>query len=232
MSQPRPSPPPSPLLTRRQRQILDTLRRLAAVGAPPPTLDALCAELGLHSRGSMHKHVRALTDAGLVVPMQGRRRGIRLLPAAQSAMPAQQPQLRAAAPSSGADRATEPELPLLGKIAAGHPIEALPQPERIAVPAQLRTARPCYVLVVKGDSMRDAGILDGDHVVIEQRDHARNGDIVVALIDGEEATLKRIEQRPGVTLLHAENPAMPPMAYAPERVRIQGVLVGQMRAYS
>jgi repressor LexA len=122
-------------------------------------------------------------------------------------------------------------LPLLGKIAAGRPIAALPQPEAIEVPAQLRTGRPCYVLQVEGDSMRDIGILDGDWVVIEQRDHAEDGEIVVALIDGEEATLKRILQRPERVLLYPENSSMAAQEYLPDSVRIQGVLVGQMRRY-
>jgi repressor LexA len=99
------------------------------------------------------------------------------------------------------------------------------------VPPALRTQRDCYVLQVRGDSMVDEGILDGDWVVIEQREHARNGEIVVALVDGSDATLKRIEQRPGKVVLHPANAAMKPMTYPPDRVRIQGVLVGQMRRY-
>jgi repressor LexA len=196
-------------LTRRQQEVLDLLRQRAADGAPPPTLDALCAQLGLRSRGSLHKHIQALVAAGHVAPMQGRHRGIRLCAA----------------------DAAEGTLPLLGRIAAGRPIEAVAVPEPIEVPARLRTGRPCYVLEVAGDSMCEAGILDGDLVVIEQRDHARDGEIVVALVRGEEATLKRIRQAPGRVLLLPENPAMAPMAYAPDEVQIQGVLVGQMRAY-
>jgi len=84
---------------------------------------------------------------------------------------------------------------------------------------------------VRGDSMIDEGILDGDWVVIEHRDSARNGEIVVALVDGAEATLKRIEQRPGKVVLHPANPAIKPLTYRPDRVQIQGVLVGQMRRY-
>jgi repressor LexA len=80
--------------------------------------------------------------------------------------------------------------------------------------------------------MVDEGILDGDWVVIEQRDHARNGEIVVALVDGSDATLKRIEQRPGKVVLHPANAAMQPMSYSPDQVQIQGVLVGQMRRYA
>lgn len=196
-------------LTRRQQDILALLRQRAAAQAHPPTLEELCALLGVRSRGSLHKHIRALIEAGLVEPSAGRHRGIRLVPEA----------------------ACENSLPLLGKIAAGRPIEAIPQPEQIEVPARLRTDKPCYVLQVQGDSMCEAGILDGDYVVIEQRAHARNGEIVVVLIHGEEVTLKRILQQPGRVILYPENSAMPAMEYRPEEVQIQGVLVGQMRAY-
>jgi repressor LexA len=122
-------------------------------------------------------------------------------------------------------------VPFQGYIAAGRPIEALPQPELMEVPDFLRSDSPCYVLQVRGDSMIEEGIFDGDYVIIEQRDHARNGEIVVALINGEEATLKRIEQRPGQVILHPANAAMQPMNYAPDEVVVQGVLIGQMRKY-
>jgi len=113
--------------------------------------------------------------------MNNKRRGVRLTrPPAEEILP------------------EENELPLYGRIAAGQPIEAIAGNETITVPPPLRTENPCYVLEVKGDSMIEEGILDGDWVVIEQRDHARNGEIVVALVNGEEATLKRIEQKQGL----------------------------------
>jgi repressor LexA len=206
-------------LTRRQQEILERLHRRDDAGEPHPTLDELCALLGLRSRGSLHKHIQALVAAGLVEPLRGQHRGVRLV---------SQSQLD---PDSNSDPEREDLLPLLGKIAAGRPIEAIAQPEQIEVPSHLRTSRPCYVLQVAGDSLCDAGILDGDHVVIEQRDHASNGEIVVALIRGEEVTLKRLMQEPGRVLLYPENSAMQAMEYHPDEVQIQGVLVGQMRAY-
>ncbi|ROR32550.1 transcriptional repressor LexA [Inmirania thermothiophila] len=193
----------------RRREILERLLARARAGAPPPTLDELCAELGLRSRGALHRHVQALVAAGWLEPPRGRP-GLRL-------------SARALAEAEG--------LPLLGRIAAGRPIEAVADPRRVPVPPALRTARPCYVLEVRGDSMIEDGILDGDWVVVEAREHARNGEVVVALIDGAEATLKRIEQRPGEVVLHPANAAMAPLRYAPERVRIQGVVVGLMRRY-
>ena len=197
-------------LTRRQQEIYEYLQAHLDEFPHPPTLDELCTALGLSSKGSLHKQVQALIEAGLVAPMNNRRRGIRLIE--------QEPE-------------EDQGLPFLGYIAAGQPIEAVEQHEPVQVPEFLHTDRPCYVLQVKGDSMIDEGILDGEHIVIEQRDQARNGEIVVALIDGNDATLKRIEQKPGCVILHPANIAMEPMEFSPEQVQIQGVLVGQMRSY-
>lgn len=196
-------------LTPRQADILVYLREQARLGVAP-SLDEVCAAMGVRSRGSMHKHVQALVDAGYVEPMAGRRRGIRLTRQAT------------------VDRGT---LPLLGRIAAGRPIEAVGTDERIAVPEHLRGRGDCYVLEVRGDSMVEDGILDGDWIVVEHRTHARNGEVVVALIDGEQATLKRIEQHRGQVVLYPANAAYEPMAFAPDRVTLQGVLIGQMRRY-
>jgi repressor LexA len=197
-------------LTRRQRAILEHLREGREHQAQPPTLDELCRELGLRSRGSMHKHVQALVQAGHLEPLSGKQRGVRLREPGQEQLLS---------------------LPLLGRIAAGRPIEALENPQDLEVPMQLRGKGRCYVLQVRGDSMIDEGILDGDWVVVEQRDHASDGEIVVALIDGEEATLKRIEQTPSACILHPANPNLASLSYSPERVQIQGVVTGQMRAY-
>jgi repressor LexA len=196
-------------LTRRQQQIYDYLVENTDHFDHPPTHDELCQALGLSSRGSLHKHIQALVQAGLVEPMDGSHRGIRLVE----------------------QQAVAGGIPLLGRIAAGRPIEAVTQPETMQVPEELLGRGPCYVLQVSGDSMFEAGILDGDYVVIEQRDSARNGEIVVALVNNEEATLKRIEQQPGRVILHPANAAMEPMEYPPEAVQIQGVLRGLLRSY-
>lgn len=202
-----------PTLTRRQQEIYDYLRQHLDEFPHPPTLDELCDALGLKSRGSLHKQIQALIEAGLIEPMHNLRRGIRLVE--DDGMPA-------------SDNDT---LPLYGYIAAGRPIEAISNPEQIDVPNQLRTPNPCYVLEVRGDSMIEEGILDGDWVVIEHREQARNGEIVVALVDDEEATLKRLEKNANEIVLHPANSALSAMHFNPERVKIQGVLVGQMRRY-
>ncbi len=196
-------------LTRRQREI-DQYRRQHLPGfAYPPSLDELCAALGLRSKGSLHKQIQALAAAGLVEPLHNRRRGTRLA--------------EARAPGVDADAEA---LPFLGYIAAGQPIEAVAQAESLAAPPHLRTARPCYVLAVRGDSMLDDGIRDGARIVVEQRPSAHNGEIVAALIDGEEATLKRIEQRPDQVILHPANSALKPLRLRPDQVAIQGGLGG------
>lgn len=198
-------------MTPRQRELYELLKQRAAKAAAPLTLDEACRALGLRSRGSLHKQVRALEEAGLVEPARGRRRGLRL-------------------------RATERtadlvELPLAGVIAAGRPLEAVSRDETVAVPATLLNGRGDYVLKVRGDSMVEAGILEGDYVVIEARPWARAGEIVVALLDGSEVTLKRLGQQGSKLLLIPANRQLSPLALEPERVQIQGALVAQMRRY-
>lgn len=202
-------------LTRRQREIFNFLCDNVENFARPPSLDELCAALGMASRGSLHKHVMALIEAGLVEPFAGHKRGgVRLTAQARSDEPA-----------------FEQGLPFVGAIAAGKPIEALETISYMNVPDALKTDKPCYVLQVKGDSMIEAGIFDGDWVVIEQRGYASNGEIVVALIDSAEATLKYIEQTSEQVLLLPANANLTALSYRPGQIEIQGVLVGQMRRY-
>ena len=196
-------------LTRRQQEIYQYLLDNADHFNHPPTHDELCQALNLTSRGSLHKHIQALIQANLIEPIDRTHRGIRLT---------QQPE-------------QEQGIPFLGTIAAGRPIEAVPQPEYLHVPDELLGRNPCYVLKVRGDSMIEEGILDGDYVVIEQRDSANNGDIVVALVRNEEVTLKRIEQKPGQVVLRPANASMETMTYSPDEVQIQGVLKGLLRSY-
>jgi len=203
------------VLTRRQREIFNFLRDNYESFACPPSLDELCAALGMASRGSLYKHIMALIKAGLVEPFTGNKQGgVRLSAQAQSD-----------------DATSEQGLPFVGLIAAGKPIEALETISYMTVPDALKTDKPCFVLQVKGDSMIEAGIFDGDWVVIEQRDYASNGEIVVALIENSEATLKYIEQTAERVLLLPANTNMSALSYRPEQVAIQGVLVGQMRSY-
>lgn len=203
-----------PPLTRKQREVYQFLvDHQQEFEEAPPTLEQLCHHLGLKSRGSLHKHIHALIDAGLLEPTEGLHRGIRL---------------KQQAVEAANDETT---LPFVGKIAAGLPIEVIEDSERIEIPPHLKSAKTCYVLEVDGDSMVEAGILDGDHVIIEQCNSANDGDIVVALVDGEEATLKTLEQKPDEVVLHPANASMQPFHYHPDQVQIQGILIGQMRSY-
>ena len=198
-------------LTRRQTDVLTWLEEHRRQGGRPPTLDEICRGLRLRSRGSLHKHVHALIEAGFVEPILGRRRGVRLR-----------------------DRAAAGEVLLAGTIVAGRPIEAVEVAESFEVPSVLRSERPCFALRVRGDSMIGDGILDGDIVIVEGREEARDGEIVVAVVDGVEATLKRLrilEGPPAAIELRPANPHMEALRYAPDRVRVTGVVTGQMRSY-
>ena len=177
-----------------------------------PLLNEIGQQLGIHSRGTVHRHVRAVREAGLIAVEPERSRGIRL--------------------RRGKAAAVRPYvLPLLGRIAAGRPIEAIPGEDEIDL-SEFFVNSNRFVLKVMGDSMIEDGILDGDMVIVEKREHAENGDIVVALIDGEEATLKRLQKnRDGSVTLRPANGRLTPMRYAGVRVRVQGVVVGQFRAY-
>lgn len=203
-------------LTRKQQDIFEYLLGNHREFNYPPTLNEVCVALGLNSRGSLHKHIKALIEAGLVEAADRKQKGIRLTELAKQYLQSD-------------DEAQG--TPFVGYIAAGLPIEAVAQTSYMHIPAQIKTDQTCYVLQVKGDSMVEEGIFDGDWVIIEQRSYARNGEIVVALIDKAEATLKFIEQYPHETLLIPANSNMSAMKYGVEQVEIQGVLVGQMRSY-
>jgi repressor LexA len=203
---------PQPALTRRQLSLHQYLIDRQSSGEPPPSIQQACLDLGLASRGSLHKQVLGLVDAGLVEPLEGKQRGIRLI-------------------DPTANRPRVQRLPILGRIAAGRPIEAITGDDDIDVPERMSPRGDGYVLKVRGDSMIDAGILDGDLVIIDPAPEPRRGDIVVALIDGHEATLKRYERRQDEIWLHAENAEYPVQRFPTRRVQIQGVLIGQMRVY-
>ncbi|MDJ0807966.1 MAG: transcriptional repressor LexA [Gammaproteobacteria bacterium] len=196
-------------LTRRQQEIYETLRDKLDDFEHPPTYDELCQMLGLSSRGSLHKHIQALIQAGLIEPLDGQHRGIRLVEQYSAAE----------------------GLPYLGRIAAGKPIEAITHAKLMKVPDEFLGIHPCYVLQVSGDSMIEEGIFDGDYVVIEQQDTASNGEIVVALVNNDEVTLKKIEQKPDQVILYPANSEMAAMTFTPDQIQIQGVLRGLLRSY-
>ena len=209
----------TPHLTRKQQDLLDYLIANQDQFIQAPTLDELCLAMGLKSRGSLHKHIQGLIQAGWVEAPQRKQRGVRLT-------------AQALAIKTETSAVNEAHFtPFVGTIAAGSPIEALENISYMKIPDEIKTDNPCYILQVKGDSMIEEGIFNGDWVIIEQRSHARNGEIVVALIDKTEATLKHIEQYPHETVLIPANKNMQALRFLPQQVEIQGVLVGQMRSY-
>lgn len=209
-------------LTRKQQEVLAYLIAHQKQFIQPPTLDELCFSMGLKSRGSLHKHIQGLISAGLVVAANRKQRGIRLT---KQALEMQ------TIPETTSATIKENCVPFVGTIAAGSPIEALENISYMNIPDEIKTQHPCYILRVKGDSMIEDGIFDGDWVIIEQRSQANNGEIVVALIDKSDATLKYIEQYPHETVLIPANKNMQTLRFKPQQVEIQGVLVGQMRSY-
>ncbi len=197
------------MLTPTQDRVLVFIRRYLKRRGYAPSLIEIAEGIGITSKGTAHRHVQALADAGVIRLISGRKRGIELV-------------------DTQADEKSS--LPLLGRIAAGQPIEAIAGQERLDLSDLLGANR--YALQVQGNSMIGAGILDGDLVIIESCDTADDGAIVVALIDDEEATLKRLKRlKSGRIKLIAENPDIPPFTYAAKRVQIQGVLVCQLRRY-
>ena len=198
------------MLSRREEDAYRFIRDFIARHGHAPLLEEIALGLGIRSKGTVHRYVQAIARAGLIELVPGRHRGMRL---------------------RGQTPGGKGTLPLLGRIAAGQPIAAIPDQEEIDL-SEFFMGPNRFVLKVQGDSMIDAGILDGDMVVVEQRPRAGNGDIVVALLDNEEATLKYIRHnRDGSITLIPANAALRPITYAPERIRIQGVVVGQMRSY-
>jgi len=205
-------------LTRRQREIFDFIERFVREEGYSPSLEEIGAHFGLASVATVHKHVQHLVDKGYLRKAWNRSRSVEPVPGAGR-------------PQAESDAAPVSSLPLLGTVAAGSPIEAIESPETIAVPADMHGRGDTYVLQVRGESMIDDQIADGDYVVVESRNEARNGDTVVALIDGSEATLKRFYRRgPEVRLVPA-NRDMDEIVVDAERVEIRGVIRGLLRRY-
>ena len=199
-------------VTRRQKEILDYLGRHIERKGYAPTIEEIGEHFGLSSLATVHKHLTNLQEKGLIKREWNRSRALELVPTAVT--------VRAV------------ELPLLGRVAAGTPIEAIQSTETIFVPEDMIGRKETYVLQVKGDSMIDEQIRDGDYVIVENRKTARDGEMVVALLDGERATLKKLfRERDGKLRLQPANPRMKPLVVNAEDVRIQGVVIGVLRRY-
>lgn len=199
-------------LTRRQREVLDCIEAFINEHGYSPTLEEICGAMGLSSLATVHKHLQNLEAKGLLKRNWNHSRAIELT-----------------RPNDAA--AGRPELPLMGEVAAGYPIEAIENPDPIEVPSTYMGAKDSYVLRVRGESMVDDGILDGDLLIVESREEARRGETVVALVDGTEATVKRFYPEGEIVRLQPANSTMAPMRYPADQVRVQGVVIGLMRQY-
>lgn len=203
-------------LTPRQKEILEYIEDFQQRHGVAPTHRDICEHFGFSSYGTAHKHLRLLREKGFIDRVRHQRRGM---------------SVRRKPPKDG-DQQELRDVPFLGRIAAGHPIEVVEGDEVLPVPAHLLGAlrREHFVLRVAGSSMVDEGVLDGDLVIVERREVAEPGEMVVALLDGE-VTLKRLYHEGATVRLQPANATMEAIRVAADRVRIQGVVVGLMRKF-
>jgi repressor LexA len=199
-------------ITRRQKEVIDFLSTFTQKNGYSPSYEEIAAGLGLSSLATVHKHVTNLQSKGLLQRAHNRSRSIDVIPARPA--------------KKAADR-----LPLMGRIAAGHPVEAIESAETISL-NDIIGSREVFALEVRGDSMCDEHIVSGDYVLVERTKTAREGEIIVALIDGAEATLKRFYREGTMIRLQPSNASMAPI-YAPAaNVAIQGKVLGVLRKYN
>ena len=228
------------MLTRKQHELLMFIHERIKETGVSPSFDEMKEALDLASKSGIHRLITALEERGFLRRLPHRARALEVVRLPQQATAAAPPKGRAPFKPHLVDAAKDMpvaandtrELPILGKIAAGTPIEAIQQErDRLPVPEAMLGAGEHFVLEIQGDSMINAGILDGDFVVIRRTDSANSGDIVVALVNGEEATLKRLRKKGASIALEAANPAYETRIFGPDQVSVQGRLVGLIRRY-
>lgn len=198
-------------LTKRQKEILDFVTHFISISGYSPSFVEIGKNVGLTSVATVHRHISNLEKKGLLKKGWNRSRSLELVPT--------ETKIGAA------------ELPLLGLVAAGKPIEAVTTPETITVPEDMLGKRPTYVLQVKGDSMIEEQIRDGDFVIVESSDTPQNGETVVALLYNGEATLKKYFRENGRIRLQPANSAMSPLFVNEDEIRIQGIVIGIIRKF-
>jgi len=215
------------MLTAKQRELLLFIDSRLKQGGISPSFDEMREALDLKSKSGVHRLISALEERGFIRRLPNRARALEVVKLPETGSASVTP-LRPAVPTAANDTL---EIPLHGRIAAGTPIEALQGTENFSVPAALLGPGEHYALEVSGDSMVDEGILDGDFALIRKVDTARDGEIVVALIDDEEATLKTFRREGSMIRLDPANRSYEAQRYEPARVRIQGRLAGLIRRY-
>lgn len=200
---------PEPL-TPKQRTVLEFIRNFFASSGYAPTIAEICQGLGLSSTATVHKHLKNLVNKGYIDSLPGRSRGLTMKPVT---------------------RERSLEIPMLGRVTAGQPIEINEIPETISLPESMIGRGETFVLEVQGDSMIDEAIKDGDLVIVEKCSSANNGDMVIACIDNEEVTLKRIYREGDRVRLQPSNPTMQPIIIENKDVTIKGIVIGVLRKY-
>jgi repressor LexA len=235
------------MLTRKQHELLLYINRRLNEDGVSPSFEEMKEALRLRSKSGIHRLISGLEERGFIRRLPHRARALEVLKLPEQTAVAEkrgegakgfsprviQGDFKGALPGAlVATNAEAVELPLWGRIAAGTPIEALRDPSTsVTVPATMLGPGEHYALEIQGDSMVDAGIYDGDTVIIRACDNAENGSIVVALVDGQEATLKRLRRRGASIALEPANPAYETRIFGPDRVKVQGRLVGLIRRY-
>lgn len=234
------------MLTRKQHELLGYIHRHLAEHGVSPSFDEMKDALSLKSKSGIHRLIKALEERGFIRRLPHRARAVEI-----ARLPEDMEQGESRARPEGfaprviqgdfrgqltgatvAESSDAVQIPLYGRIAAGTPIQALrDENEFIDVPASILAGGEHYALEVDGDSMIEAGILDGDTVVVQRTENAENGTIVVALIDNEEVTLKRLRRKGGAVALEPANTSYETRIFPPERVKIQGRLIGLLRRY-
>lgn len=237
------------MLTRKQHELLMFIHERMKESGIPPSFDEMKDALDLASKSGIHRLITALEERGFIRRLPNRARALEVVKLPDSMNPSLggrkakfEPAVIegslgkvSAPPSRGAipeDYVRPVSIPVMGRIAAGTPISAIEQhTHTIQVPPEMLGSGEHYALEVRGDSMIEAGIFDGDTVVIKKQDQASTGEIIVALVDDEEATLKRLRRKGNTVALEAANPAYETRIFPPDRVKVQGRLVGLLRKY-
>jgi repressor LexA len=230
------------MLTRKQHELLTFIQTRLEKSGISPSFEEMKEALDLKSKSGVHRLISALEERGFIRRLPNRARALEVIRESDLGTPKaeQRAATTAAAPSLTAMRSPTPartpandviEIPLHGRIAAGVPIEAMEGTSMLPVPAALLGSGEHYALEVSGDSMVEAGILDGDYALVRRTDTARDGEIVVALVRGEEATLKYLRRERGMVRLDPANAAYDPQFYQPHEVQVQGKLAGLLRRY-
>ena len=205
-------------LTRRQHEVLNLIEEMTADKGYPPSMREITARMNLTSAAGIHKHIKALVKKGYLSKADLLSRSLKIIRSA-----------------TGQDPAAEMvELPLVGFVAAGLPIEEISQSnETLTIPSSMLNKSPdrYFLLQVRGDSMIEESILDGDYVIVEKRETAENGEVVIALLDGRETTLKRFFREPNRSRLHTATAAMSPIYIEGSTIQIQGLVAGLWRRY-